>query len=489
MDIKMKVSSSGIPTTFDANLLNELQNSKPDEFLNYVDLTDELIVTMDGESAKDFDDAFMVKKIADEKFLLGVYIADVSRYVKPNTLVDQEALRRSFSCYLPNQVIPMLPNLLSDDLCSLLPNELRYTIACHMIINGGIIKEVEVFPALIKSKYRLVYEEVNDWFKKEVVPIGLSMLLDAKELALILENKRHDAGSLDFVTIESQITLDEQGRAINVDAVHRGIAEAMIEEFMIACNKSIAERIAYLDLPFLYRVHDEPNGMKLSEVRMIASELGIVIPKKQNSIHPLFIQQILEKPTTDEEKAIFNNLILRAMAKAKYQEYNIGHFGLALKNYTHFTSPIRRYPDLLVHRLIKQYLFGEELYQIDAIPSLLSEATCIVNQNERIIENLERDVDDMKKAEYMSTKIGKSYSGIISGIQKWGLYVQLNNCIEGMIASRELAMDDYYFDELHQDYSNLKGDKLKLGQSIMIEVFDADKERGTIDFILKTKGE
>ena len=258
----------------------------------------------------------------------------------------------------------------------------------------------------------------------------------------------------------------------------------MIEEFMIVCNQTITERIAYQDLPFLYRVHDEPKSEKINELIEIGKMLGVNIPKKQNSIHPLFLQQILEKPTNPDTLAIFNHLILRSMAKAQYARNNIGHFGLALENYTHFTSPIRRYPDLVVHRLIKDYLLGEHNYQNIDMESYLDDVGEHTSTVERHIETLERDVDDMKKAEFMKNKIGMVYNGMVSGVQKWGFYVELSNSVEGLISSEYLYDEGYYYNDVTNTWQRNKDEIYQIGKKAVVKVIGASKMKGTVDFIL-----
>ena len=289
---------------------------------------------------------------------------------------------------------------------------------------------------------------------------------------------------MDFETKEAKIILDNKGYPIDIVPVNRGISEKMIEEFMICCNETVTERIAYLDVPFVYRVHEEPKAEKYAELVDIAKTLGISIPKKQNSIHPLFIQQILEKPQTEEAKVIFNHLILRSMAKARYSEINLGHFGLASSNYTHFTSPIRRYSDLVVHRLIKDYLLNGSNYEAIDLDVYLKEV-CLQNSNqEKVIERLERDVLDMKKAEYMLNKIGKVYQGIVSGVQKWGFYVQLSNSVEGLVLAEDLYDDGFEFNEEKSLWYKSSVDVYKIGKPVMVRVQGASKDRGTVDFKL-----
>ena len=485
MDISMMIENAGISTQFSEETKNQAENfTSVVNKENRLDRTNEMIVTIDGDDAKDFDDAISVKKLSDNKYMLGVYIADVSHYVTYNSPIDLDASLRTSSCYLPDRVVPMLPFRLSDDLCSLKPNVDRYALACEMIIENGKVIDSEIFETVINSKYRLTYNAVNQMFENNNVPEELFFLNDAKDLALILEKTRKQRGSLDFETKEAKIILDKSGYPIDIVPVNRGISEKLIEEFMICCNETVTERISYLDLPFVYRVHEEPKAEKYQELVDIAKTLGINIPKKQNNIHPLFIQQILEKPTTEETKVIFNHLILRSMAKARYSEINLGHFGLASKNYTHFTSPIRRYSDLVVHRLIKDYLLNGTNYRGIDLEVYLKDISLQNSNQEKVIERLERDVLDMKKAEYMLNKIGHVYEGIVSGVQKWGFYVQLPNSVEGLVMADDLYDDGFEYNEEKGFWYKSSVDVYKIGKPVVVRVLGASKDRGTVDFKL-----
>ena len=485
MDISMMIENAGISTDFSVETKQYVEDLSSDIYLdNRINRTNEMIVTIDGDDAKDFDDAITVKKLDDNKYMLGVFIADVSHYVTYNSPLDIDASLKTSSCYLPDRVVPMLPFRLSDDLCSLKPHVNRYALAVEMIIENGKVIDSEIFETVINSKYRLTYNEVNKMFEENSLTSDLKFLNDAKELATILEKKRKARGSLDFETKEAKVILDNNGYPIDIVPINRGISEKIIEEFMICCNETVTERISYLDLPFVYRIHEEPKAEKYQELVEIAKTLGINIPKKQNSIHPLFIQTILEKPQTEETKVIFNHLILRSMAKARYSETNLGHFGLASQNYTHFTSPIRRYSDLVVHRLVKDYLLNGSNYQGIELEEYLRDV-CNQNSNqEKVIERLERDVLDMKKAEYMLNKIGHVYEGIVSGVQKWGFYVQLANSVEGLVLADDLYDDGFEYNEEKGIWYKSSVDVYKIGKPVLVRVLGASKDRGTVDFKL-----
>lgn len=486
LDINLMVQIKDIPTSFSSRALNEANMlDYTISINNRKDLRDKIICTIDGDDAKDFDDAISIEKINDN-YILGVHIADVSEYVKVDSYLDQDAKARSFSCYLPNGVIPMLPFSLSDDLCSLRENEDRYTISLEMTIDRkGNIIDYELNKAVIKSKARLTYNLVNEWLDERPDLEELNVIYLMEELYYILNKKRVDKGIIDFDLDEAKVTLDDLGKCIDVKLIKRGISERIIEEFMITANECIAEIVHNLDLPFIYRVHAEPSEEKIEELRMLLANLNIKLPKKNNNLTSKFFADIIKKEEekNPDNKEIINHLILKSMAKAKYDTYNIGHFGLASLAYTHFTSPIRRYPDLVVHRLIKDYLLKDNNYgKIDNIEKELSNISNLASTNERKIEMLERDVLDMKKAEYMEQFIGSIFIGSISSIKSWGIYVTLDNTVEGLIDAYNLNLNDYFYDE---DKNIWKSDKdiLSLTKKIKIRVQSVNIDKGQIDFM------
>ena len=480
--IAMLTELANIKTKFDSKTLNECNQLDYTVSLNgRRDLRDRTIVTIDGDDAKDFDDAIYVEKKADDTYLLGVCIADVSEYVKVGSALDQEARTRAFSCYLPNGVIPMLPFPLSDDLCSLKEGEDRYTLAVEMIIKDGEIIDFDIFKALINSKGRLTYKMVNEWLENDADLGNLNMLKDASDLATILNNKRCEKGYINFDLNEAKIILDDDGKCIDVVKIIRGKSEKMIEEFMIKANECIASCINHMNLPFIYRIHQAPTKEKIDELRDLLADLRIKMPYKRNKITSLFFSQMLEK-ISDEKKEIVNQLVLKAMAKAKYDINNIGHFGLASNAYTHFTSPIRRYPDLVVHRLIKDYLLMENNFKQVDIDAELTNIANYSSVQERTIEQLERDVVDLKKAEYMNNFIGEVFIGKISAFKKWGIYVELENTVEGMIPAVNLYQNDFFYDEdLNSWISDF--DFLYLTKKVKVKVVNTNIEKGQIDFI------
>ena len=417
IDVTMLLEESMLRTTFPQDVLLESnsipQSIKKEDYPDYRDLSSELIFTIDGDDAKDFDDAVGIKQLSNGNYELGVYIADVSSYVKPGSLIDEEALKRYFSIYLPDRVVPMLPFALSNGICSLNPNELRLTMACVMEINPkGDVVSADIFKAIIESKYRFTYNFVNKVFENDELSINkidselVESLQKMRELAKILSKNRYSRGSLDFDTKEAKILLNKDGSVQDIEVINRGISENLIEEFMIKANETVAEAMEYQLLPCIYRVHEEPVLEKLEAFNKVASRLGYHLNLKKGEVHPRALQQILEESSNELQGTIINNLLLRSMAKAKYYDTNLGHYGLASKAYTHFTSPIRRYPDLLVHRLLKDlYLEQKQLNNetiLEKYDKIISEVSKESSEIEKRIERLERDADDMKKCEYLA---------------------------------------------------------------------------------------
>ena len=494
MDITMLVNQSGLRQDFLDETIR-CANSLPtevelEEVRNRKDIRDKLIVTIDGADAKDFDDAINVGKLNNGNYLLGVYIADVSHYVTPSSPLDSEAYDRSFSIYLPDRVIPMLPEKLSNGLCSLRPNEDRLVLACEMEINQkGEVVAHDIFEATIKSKARLIYHEVNEFLegKKTYNKDIEDMLIKANELAKILNDNRKNRGSLDFEVKESKITLDDRGRTIDVSYFERGESEQMIEEFMLKANETVAEVMSYLEVPFIYRVHDEPKSDRLHVFTNIARLLGYKIPRKGVNIHPKQLQTLLIESKNNSYGTIIHNLLLRCQAKARYSDTNIGHYGLASACYTHFTSPIRRYSDLIVHRLVKEYYLQKDVNDInnEEVVAYVSEKT---TETERAIKELERNVEDMKKAEFMMHHIGETFQGVITSVVKWGFYVQLSNTVEGLVHHSTFNFNDYEFDEdALMWYSHKKNKLYRIGDIVEVTVVRASKFLREIDFIIKEK--
>lgn len=455
------------------------------------DLRDLLTITIDGEDAKDLDDAISLQKLANGNFELGVHIADVSHYVREYTELDQEAYARGTSVYLVDRVIPMLPHKLSNGICSLNPHVDRLALSCIMELNGrGEVVSHRIAETLINSDYRMTYTAVREILEEKTPELLeqyaeiLPMLADMEELRQILGAKRRKRGSVNFDLPESKIILDENGKPIDIKPYERSIATNMIEEFMLVCNETIAENSFWQEMPFLYRSHQEPDEEKLEKMEQFLRGFGYYLRKKDGEIHPREIQKVLQKAEGTDEERIITRMVLRSMMQARYTAENGGHFGLAAKYYCHFTSPIRRYPDLEIHRMIKKMLHGE----LDEKSSLeyrrkMPDWAKHCSKRERIAEDAERDTDALKKVEYMEDKVGEIYEGIISGVTNWGIYVELPNTIEGMVSLAQMDDDYYEFDERTMQVCGKRTKKsYRLGDRVTVSVAKVDRMMGTIDF-------
>lgn len=457
------------------------------------DLRGENIITIDGADSKDFDDAVSVKRLDNGNFLLGVHIADVSHYIGEDSPLDKEALKRGNSVYIINQVVPMLPKELSNGICSLNEGEDRLTLSVDMEITPeGDITEHNIYESVIRSKHRMVYTDVSDIIENDDRELAAKysdiydMLMDMKELAQILRSKREAAGSLDFDLDEAYITLDEKGVPVSVNLCERRTADRMIEEFMLAANKTVAEQFFWLELPFVYRVHEKPDAEKMQEFRTFLMGLSIRLKGEGGNIHPKALNEVLEQVAGTSYENVVNTVMLRSMKKAFYSTECEGHFGLSMKYYCHFTSPIRRYPDLIIHRIIKEYLHGGiDDERIAVLSQKTQEAAETSSVTERAAIELERDVEKMKKAQYMSYHIGESFEGVISGITGYGMYVELENTIEGLVRLDRMY-DDYYdsYPEQYRIVGQRTNKVYSLGQRVTVIVSDADYYEGTIDFRL-----
>ncbi|SJZ43337.1 ribonuclease R [Garciella nitratireducens] len=457
------------------------------------DLTNKKIITIDGEDAKDLDDAVSIEKLESGNYLLGVHIADVSHYVFENSPIDQEALKRGTSVYLVDRVIPMLPPKLSNGICSLNPHVDRLTLSCIMEINSkGQVENYEIFKSIINSKERMTYKDVTKILEEQD-----AVLLDRykeliedfklmKELAEILRNKRRMArGAIDFNVPEAKIILNEEGRAIEIQKYERTISHKIIEEFMLVCNETIAQHMYWASFPFIYRVHEEPDSEKLKDFNNFIHNFGYHI-HIGDEIYPKELQNLLNKIKGTPEESVISHLALRTMKQAKYSANNLGHFGLAATYYTHFTSPIRRYPDLVIHRIISEMLYNK-LNQ-DRIKKLNHKTPEIASQSsirERVAEEAERETDDLKKAEYMKEHLGEIFDGMISGVTSFGIFVQLENTIEGLVRVSSMDDDYYQYDEVHYQLIGERTKKnYKIGEKVRVEVVGVDIAQGQINFIL-----
>ena len=462
------------------------------------DLRDLLTITIDGADAKDLDDAVSLKRLGNGNFELGVHIADVSHYVRENTALDKEAYARGTSVYLVDRVIPMLPHKLSNGICSLNPHVDRLALSCLMEVNGrGEVVSHRILESVINSDYRMTYTAVREILEDgapallEQYAEILPMLEDMEELRQILGEKRRKRGSVNFDLPESKIILDENGKPIDIKPYEKSIATNMIEEFMLVCNETIAENSFWQEMPFMYRSHQEPDEDKLEKMEQFLRGFGYYLRKKDGEIHPRELQKVLQKAEETDEERIITRMVLRSMMQARYTAENGGHFGLAAKYYCHFTSPIRRYPDLEIHRMIKKMLHGEldekaSAYYRRKMPDWAKHCS----KQERVAEDAERDTDALKKVEFMEDKVGQIYEGIISGVTNWGIYVELPNTIEGMVALSQMDDDYYEFDEKKMLVFGKRTKKsYRLGDRVIVSVAKVDRMMGTIDFVFEEENE
>ena len=496
VDILSIAARYQINDVFPDEVIEELK-SIPDEvskeeLASRKDLTGEVIFTIDGDDTKDIDDAISIKKLDNGNYLLGVHIADVSHYVKDGTALGDEAYLRGTSSYLANTVIPMLPHQLSNGICSLNPDVIRLTISCIMEIDDkGNLVDSEIFESYIKSRKQMTYKNVNKILNENIVPTGydefVSDLKLMEELSKIIRKNKIEKGYLDFDVPEPKIITDKNGKAIDIQRRVQDTGENLIEDFMIMANETVASTISYMDLPFIYRVHGLPDEEKIRNFLHFINILGYKIHASLKNITPKTIQNILKQLKDKKEYNILSSMLLRSMQKAIYDNVNIGHFGLASKFYTHFTSPIRRFPDLTVHRLLRSYLFNHNIdnQTIDYYNSILPDIAKHSSEREMAATQCERDVDDMKMAEYMESHVGEVYKGVISTVTNFGVYVELDNLVEGMIKIDELDDDYYFYDESTFSLVGKRSHKrYMLGQTIDIIVDSVIKDKGLINFKL-----
>lgn len=463
------------------------------------DLRDETIVTIDGADAKDLDDAIRVKQMDNGHFLLGVYISDVSYYIDEKSPMDEEAYARGTSVYLVDRVIPMIPHRLSNGICSLNKGQDRLVLGCEMEIDGsGKVVKHEIFEAVIRTTQRMTYDAVNQILRDKDEAIrkqyeNLVPLFEQMEtVATILRLKRKKRGAIDFDFKEAQVLVDEEGHPTDIVIRERSIGERMIEEFMLCANETVAEHFHWMDVPFIHRIHEDPDEGKLQTFFEFVAGLGYIVKGQANDVHPLELQKLLEKIKGTPEELVISRLMLRSMKQAKYDPTSLGHYGLSTEFYTHFTAPIRRYPDLIVHRLIRTYLlFGKMDHRtVEKWKKALPDIAHHTSVMERVAVDAERDVDDMKKAQYMADKIGEVFTGVISSVTNFGLFVELENTVEGLIHVSYMFDDYYHYSERHQALIGEHSKKVyRIGEVVTVKVHDVNLDEYAVDFVLAPEDE
>lgn len=489
------IMSNGIKQEFDADTMSEVQKAPSavteKDIEGRTDLRDMLIFTIDGDDARDFDDAVSLSVLNNGNYYLGVHIADVTHYVKEGTALDTEAFERATSVYLADRVIPMLPEKLSNGICSLNPNVDRLTMSVLMEIdhNGGVVNH-KIERSVIRSKERMTYNNVNAILErsdKELTAKYRHLVPTLKlmeELAAVLRKKRDNRGAIQFDFPETGIIVDETGTPVEIVKRVRGTSEKLIEEFMLLANETVAEYAYWSELPFVYRVHEPPGTDKITSFNAFLRNFNLSIKGKiddDNPVHPKALQKILDSvKDTSEERIVATNM-LRSLMKAEYKTENLGHFGLAAKYYCHFTSPIRRYPDLMIHRVLKKFLNGE------AIKCRVHEAASHSTEREIAAEHTERDVDDLMKTSYMSQFIGEAFDGVVSGVMGFGMFVELDNSVEGLVRVENMRGDYFEFDEAANTLTGKRsGKRYRIGDTVRVVLVKADLMLRQLDFVLES---
>ena len=498
VDILSIIYKYNINTVFPDEVKEEVSNINmevlPEELKGRRDLRDQVIFTIDGDDTKDIDDAISIEKFASGHYKLGVHIADVSYYVKEGSPLDNEAMERGTSVYLVDRVIPMLPHELSNGICSLNPNVDRLAISCVMEFDSsGKQIDYEIFLSVIRSRIQMTYKKVNSILEKNVVPEGYEPYADTlkimAELASILRKSKVKRGYINFDIDEAKILVDENCKPIEITVRERGTGENLIEDFMIAANECVATHIYFMNLPFIYRVHEVPKEEKIRSFLGFVSNLGYQVPGDIKDTKPTTMQRILKALEDKPEYKILSSLLLRCMQKAVYRPENLGHYGLASSCYTHFTSPIRRYPDTTVHRLLRTYLFENKLDN-STIRKWEEKLVYIAehsSERERASVDCEREVEDMKMAEYMESHIGEEFEGMISSVTSFGMFVELDNLVEGLVPLRDMP-DFFNYDEERMTLTGEKSHvKYTIGERVLVKVVRASKEDKTIDFEIVKK--
>ena len=497
VDMLSLIKEYDLPYVFPKAVVNEAKSKgnkiNEKDIKNRKDLRNDIVFTIDGQDAKDLDDAVSVKKLENGNYKLDVHIADVSYYVRENSLLDKEAQIRGTSIYMLGRVIPMLPRELSNGICSLNEGEDRYTLSCTMEINSkGNVVSSDVYKAVINVTKRMNYHDVQailDDSNKEITKKYKDYISNFKlmeELAKILKNKRAEQGYLNLDIPESKIDLDINGRVTNISKYETSFANEIIEQFMLTANETIAEKFFWLDAPFIYRVHEEPDIDKVKELNKFLYNFGLKVKIVNEKVYPTEFAKILEEVKQKDEEKVVSNLILRTLKVARYESENQGHFGIASKYYCHFTSPIRRYPDLFIHRIISNYL--ENKYNVsdefkNEYKAKAEQRATSSSDREKIATKVERESEDIKKAEYMENKVGEEYEGIVSSITQFGMFVELDNTVEGLIRFEHLGNEYFIYDENRKILIGEKSKKTyKIGDKVKIRVISASKLLRQIDF-------
>ncbi len=497
VDMLSLIKEYSLPSEFPEEVIKEAKRygDKIDEsdIENRIDCRKDIIFTIDGEDAKDLDDAVRVIKLENGNYRLDVHIADVSHYVREGSLLDKEAQIRGTSIYMLNRVIPMLPKELSNGICSLNAGQDRYTLSCSMEINPeGKTVSAEVYKGIINVCERMNYHDVQkilDKSDKKVLKRYEKYIKNfelMEELATILKNRRLEQGYLNLDIPESKIELDEDGRVVSIGKYETSFSNEIIEQFMLSANETIAEKFYWLDAPFIYRVHEDPDIDKIKDLNKFLFNFGLKIKIVNDKVYPTEVSKILEEIKGKEEEKVISTFILRTLKLAKYEAENKGHFGIASKYYCHFTSPIRRYPDLFIHRIISKYI--EDNYVVDNfwVEDYKEKATqraAASSEREKIATKVERDSEDMKKAEFMQDKIGEEFDGIVSSVTQFGIFVELENTVEGLIRFENLGNEYFIYDEERKRLIGEKSNKTyKIGDKVKIRVISANKMLRQIDF-------
>ena len=500
VEIDSIIRAHGLPEEFPKKVIDEANyvssQDLEDEIARRLDLRHLEIFTIDGEDAKDLDDAISIEVLPNGNYKLGVHIADVTHYVREKSKLDKEALKRATSVYLVDKVIPMLPKQLSNGVCSLNPFEDKLTLSCIMEIdeNGKVVNS-EIAETVINSKARMTYTEVSDILEKDDEKLKQTFakqvedFKNAEKLARILMKRRERRGAIDFDFPEAKIILNREGKVVDIKCYERRISNKMIEEFMLVANETVAEHFYWLQLPFVYRIHETPSAEKMEDLNKFIATFGYHIKGDLEDVHPKEIQSLVEKIKGTKEEESISTIALRSMKQAKYSPQCIGHFGLAAKYYCHFTSPIRRYPDLQIHRIIKEQLNNKlNNKRQEQLSHIVEYASTQSSERERAAELAERDVHDFYKACYMADKVGQEFDGVVSSVTSFGMFVELENTVEGLIRLANMR-DDYYI--YNQETYTIMGERshktFKIGDTVRIKVDNVNVDFREIDFVLISK--